>query len=138
LLCILVPTTASRAAEALIEPGQWKVTSSTTVNGMAQPAQAKSRCITPEQAKDVARTFGPVSDTINSTCADPEIQLTGKTLSWRLQCRGQLDADVAGHFEFDSPSHYTASVASQGRMAGALISDVRSELSGERVGDCPQ
>ena len=76
------------------------------------------------------------SGTINSTCADPEIRSSGRTLSWRLQCRGQLDADVAGHFEFDSPRHYTATVISQGRMAGVLISDVKTALEGERTGDC--
>jgi hypothetical protein len=138
LLCWLVPLAASRAADTLIEPGEWKVTSTTVLNGAVQPTQAKSRCITAEQAQDVAKTFGPVSATINSTCADPDIQTSGRTLTWRLQCRGQLDADVAGHFEFDSPQHYTATVTSQGRMAGALISDVKTGLEGERLGDCPK
>ena len=50
------------------------------------------------------------------------------------QCRGQLDAD---EFNFDSPQHYTAMVTSQGRMAGALISDAKSEPEGGRVGECP-
>jgi uncharacterized protein DUF3617 len=137
LLYLLVPTAASRAGEPLINPGQWKVTSTTTINGVAQPAQAKSRCVTAEQAEDVARTFGPVSGTINSTCAGSEIDLAGKTLIWRLQCRGQLDAEIVGHFEFDSPRHYKATIVSQGWMAGALISNVRSGLEGERLGECP-
>jgi hypothetical protein len=136
LLCWLAPLAASRAAEPLVEPGEWKVTSMSIVNGAAQPMQAKSRCITAEQASDVAKTFGPVSGTINSTCADPEIQTSGRTLTWKLQCRGQLDADVAGNFDFDSSQHYSATVTSQGRMAGALISDVKTRLVGERVGDC--
>jgi hypothetical protein len=46
--------------------------------------------------------------------------------------------DVAAHFEFDSPQHYTATITSQGRMAGAVISDVKAGLIGERLGDCPQ
>jgi hypothetical protein len=108
------------------------------MNGVAQPPQAKSRCITPEQAQDITRTFGPVAGTINSTCADPNIQLSGRTLSWRLECRGQLDVDIAANFNFDSARHYMATVTSQGRMAGALISDVKTELTGERLGDCPQ
>ena len=135
---LLATMPGSHGAENLVEPGQWKVTSATIVNGVAQPPQPKLRCVTPEQAEDVAKTFGPVSGTINSTCADPEIQLTGQALKWRLQCRGQLDADVAASFDFDSPQHYRATIISQGRMAGALISDVKSELEGERVGDCRQ
>lgn len=74
LLLALAPAQMARAAEALVEPGEWKVTSMSIVNGAAQPLQSKSRCITPEQAQDVAKTFGPVSGTINSTCADPQIK----------------------------------------------------------------
>jgi Protein of unknown function (DUF3617) len=135
-LALLAGTQVAHGAEKLIEPGQWKVISATIVNGVVQPPQPKLRCVTPEQAEDVARTFGPVSGTINSTCADPDIQLTGRTLKWRLQCKGQLDADVAASFNFDSPQHYRATITSQGWMAGALISDVKSEVEGERVGDC--
>ena len=136
-LGVLAAATSTPAAENLIEPGQWKVTSTTVINGVVQPTQAKGRCISAEQAADVAKTFGPVSSTINSTCEAPDIKTTERTLTWRLKCRGQLDADVAGEFNFDSRHHYTAMVTSQGRMAGALVSDVKTGLEGERVGDCP-
>jgi uncharacterized protein DUF3617 len=132
----LFTATSIPAGENLIEPGQWKVTSTTVINGVVQPSQAKGRCISAEQAGDVAKTFGPVSGTINSTCDAPDIRFTERTLTWRLTCRGQLDADVAGEFNFDTPQHYKAMVISQGRMAGALISDVKTGLEGERVGDC--
>ena len=125
-------------AEDMIEPGQWKVTSTTTVNGVVQPAPAKMRCITAEQAADVVKTFGPVSGTVNSTCEPPQSEMNGRVLKWRLQCRGQLDLDVEGEFNFDAPRHYSATVISRGRMAGQLVSDVKSELVGERAGDCLQ
>lgn len=133
---VLATMTGVRSAENLVEPGQWRVTSSSVINGMAAPPQAKARCITPQQAEDVAKTFGPVSGTINSDCADPEIETSGRTLSWRLQCRGQLDADVAARFDFDAPQHYTATITFQGRMGGALINDTKTEIVGERTGDC--
>ena len=138
LFCALPLLAASAAAENLIEPGQWKVTSNTVMNGAASPPHVKGRCLTPEQAGDLAKTFVPVSGTINSTCEQTEYEATGRTLKWHLQCRGQLDVDVAGQFYFDSPLHYTATITSKGWMAGALISDVKTELEGERVGDCQE
>jgi len=54
-----------------------------------------------------------------------------------LQCKGQLDLDVLGDFNFDSADHYTATVTSKGVIGGKLISDVNTELVGERIGDCP-
>ena len=125
-------------AESLLEAGDWKVTSTAVINGTAQPPQAKLRCITPEQAENVAATFGPVSGTVNSDCAAPTVETSGKTLKWRLQCRGQLDIDAAGEFTFDSPRHYTAIITSKGKMAGALISDVKTDIEAERAGDCTQ
>jgi hypothetical protein len=134
----LLATATAAAAENLIEAGEWKVTSSAVINGAAQPPQSKSRCVTPEQAGNVAATFGPVSGTVNSDCEAPTVETSGKTLKWRLQCRGQLDIDATGEFTFDTPRHYTAIIASKGKMAGALISDVKTDIEAERVGDCAQ
>jgi hypothetical protein len=57
-------------------------------------------------------------------------------LKWRLQCKGQLDMDVSGDFNFDSPVHYTATISTKGWMAGSLMSDVKTELTGERISEC--
>ena len=139
LLCWLPALmVAARADNLAIEPGQWKVTTHIMMNGAAMPAQIKLRCLTPEQAGDVAKTFGPVSGTVNSTCEPAEPATAGRNLKWHLQCKGQLDLDVLGYFNFDSETHYTAAVASKGAIGGKLISDVNTELTGERIGDCPQ
>jgi len=138
MLCSLPVLATSAAADNLIEPGEWKATATTAVNGAATPPQAKARCLTPDQVADVTKTFGPVSRTVNSTCEQPEYERTGRTLKWRLQCRGQLDVDVTGNFNFDTPLHYTATITAKSRMAGSLISNVKTELEGERVSDCQQ
>lgn len=137
-LCAVALVTTPAMAERLMEPGQWQVTQVGVMNGAAMPRQVKTRCITPEQADDVAGTFGPVSGTINSTCDAPSIETGARSLNWRLQCRGQLDIDVTGNFKFDGVNRYTATITSQGRMGGALISDVKTDVVGERIGDCQQ
>ncbi|MEA2944784.1 MAG: hypothetical protein QOI40_114, partial [Alphaproteobacteria bacterium] len=76
------------------------------------------------------------SDTVNSTCERTEYEASGRTLKWRLQCKGQIDMDVSGDFNFDSPVHYTATILTKGWMAGSLMSDVKTELTGERVSEC--
>jgi hypothetical protein len=137
LLCSLPALIVSAKADDLtIEPGLWKITSSTVMNGATMQPAVKARCITPEQAGDVAKTFGPVSGTVNSACEPVEYETTGRTLKWHLQCKGQLDLDVLGNFNFESSSRYTATISSKGWMAGALISDVKTELEGERVSEC--
>jgi hypothetical protein len=136
LLCSLMLAASAEASDLTIEPGQWKVTSTTLMNGAVSPSGVKERCLSSEQAGDVGKTFGPVSGMVNSTCEPAVSEIEGRTLKWHLQCKGQLDLDVLGSFNFDSPSHYTATVSSKGRMAGQLISDVKTEIEGERVGEC--
>jgi hypothetical protein len=138
LVCALAVLTVAAAAEDLIEPGQWKITTNTLMNGAPMPPQVKARCLTPEQAGDVGKTFGAAIDTVNSSCERTEYQATGRTLKWRLQCKGQIDMDVSGDFNFDSPVHYTATILTKGWMAGSLMSDVKTELTGERVSECQQ
>jgi hypothetical protein len=138
LTTLLLLTVPACAEEITIEPGQWNVTSQTVLNGAATQPTVKGRCLTPEQASDVVKTFGPAIGTVNSTCKPAEYETSGRKLKWRLECRGQLDFDVLGDFDFDSASHYTATVSSKAWMAGSLMSDVKTELEGERVGECQQ
>jgi hypothetical protein len=138
-LSLLALSAVSAAADDLaIDAGQWKTTSKTVVNGAVTPLAEKLRCLTKEQAGDVAKTFGPVSGTVNSSCEPTVFETSGRTLKWHLQCRGQLDLDVIGVFNFDSSTHYTAVVASKGVMGGQLINDAKTEIEGERVGECGQ
>jgi hypothetical protein len=134
----LVAMTVSAAADESIEPGQWKITTKTLMNGGVMPPQVKARCLTPEQAGDLGKTFGPVMTMTNSTCERTAYDATGRRLKWHMQCKGQLDMDVAGDFNFDTPSHYTATVVTKAWMAGMLMNDVTMELEGEHVGDCQQ
>ena len=79
----------ARADNLAIEPGQWKVTTHITMNGAAMPPQTKLRCLKPEQAGDVAKTFGPVSGTV--------------TLAERVQASGAEAVAVSLLFAFANP-----------------------------------
>ena len=136
LFCSLPVMAASAAAENLIESGQWKVTSNTVMNGAISPPQVKARCLTPEQAGDLAKTFGPVSGTVNSTCEMVEHALTPQRLKWHLQCTGQLDMDLTGEFSFDAPEHYSATIATASSMLGRQLQAGRMSLEGQWVGEC--
>src|SRR5438045_4006993 len=120
LLCSLpVLAAAARAQTLSIEPGQWQVTAKTVVDGRALPPKVTMSCLSPEQAGDVTKALGPSMGAVNSTCAPAEFDIKLGQMKWRLQCKGQIDIDLLGDYTFDSMSHYTASVVSKARMAGA-------------------
>jgi Protein of unknown function (DUF3617) len=135
LVCAL-PVSAE-ADHLTIEPGQWKITSNTVKNGATKPPTVETRCITPKQSGDISRTFGSVTGILNSSCAPTQYETTGRKFTWHLQCKGGLNLDILGIFDFDTRSHYTATVTTKGWLAGELT-DMKTEIEGARVGACPR
>ena len=78
-----------------IEPGLWKDHHAGRHRRWRNWAAARVRrkCLTPDESCDLAKTFSPVSRTINSECAPLESSLVGGNLKWKLVCKGQLDMD---------------------------------------------
>lgn len=121
-----------------IEAGLWKVTTTSVTGGMAGPPRQSSKCLTAEQVKDLAATFSPIASTINSTCEPMARSFDGKKLTWHLLCKGQLDMELNGAFDFDSPHHYTGTVESAASMAGQPMPGSKNTVEGEWVSACPQ
>jgi hypothetical protein len=119
-----------------IAPGEWKVTETIVMNGGKMPTQPRTRCLSPEQAGDTAKTFSPEYQTVNSGCERTEFSSSATALRWRMKCTGQMDMDVSGDFVFDSPKHYTATIVSKGAMAGREVVNTTVAIEAEHIGDC--
>ncbi|MET0867398.1 MAG: DUF3617 family protein [Pseudorhodoplanes sp.] len=132
LLLLLV---AHVACADTLEPGRWRVVT-TTLSGPPTPPQVANRCLTPEDVKDLGKTFGPQVSTVNSECTQTEFKLEPAGLSWRLQCRGQLDMDVAGQFIFESPTHYSALITTQATMMDRMVQQTMMTIAAQRTGAC--
>jgi hypothetical protein len=129
---------ASVAFADVIEPGLWKITTRTETGGVIGPPHESSKCLTGEETHDLATTFSPVAGTINSVCAPIERNLSGPRLSWRLVCKGQLDMELSGDFNFDSPHHYSGTVQTKAAMAGMPMVDSQNTIEAEWVSACSQ
>jgi len=134
LTILLAAGIPARAADPL-EPGLWKVVTRIEMNGMQAPPEAKTRCLKPDDARDLERTFAPEYRVQGSTCGQMQIEWSGQKLKWRVQCNGPLSMDVAGTYDFDTPRHYTGVVTMVGAMAGREMR-TRTALEGERIGEC--
>jgi hypothetical protein len=120
-----------------LKAGMWKVVTAPEVNGIAGPDQETMRCLTSEDVNNIEATFSPNSRTTNSTCETTEHELTAQHLKWHLQCKGQIDMDVAAEFIFAAPEHYTATITTQAWMLGNEIQHSRAAIEAQRVGTCP-
>ena len=122
------------AADGL-QPGLWKIITRVEMNGMQAPAGVKTRCLKPDDARDLEKTFAPEYRVEGSTCERMNVAWSGQKLSWRIQCTGPLSMDVAGAYEFDTAQHYKGVITMLGSMAGREMRS-RTTLEGERIGEC--
>ena len=106
------------------------------MNGAPMPVEVKNRCISAEQAVDLVTTFSPEVASVNTECKSERNMQSGR-LKWLMQCRGQIDIDVAGDFTFDSAKHYSATVATKAFMGGQKVADSSAAIEGEHAGACP-
>ena len=119
-----------------IEPGLWKTTTRIENGGVVGPPLASQKCLTPDDTRDLAKTFSPVSRTVNSECAPIERSLVGGNLKWKLVCKGQLDMELIGEFHFDAPRHYSARIRNTAVMAGRQVANSLNMLEAEWVSEC--
>jgi hypothetical protein len=130
-----VAASIAPAAEG-IAPGLWRIVSRTETGGVIGPPHESSRCLTADQARDVATTFAPAPDARNSSCTPIEHSLNGQKLTWRIMCKGQLDMEETGEFTFDSPRHYTATMRTRAAVSGKTMIDSQNVLEGQWVSEC--
>jgi Protein of unknown function (DUF3617) len=136
---IAAATFAASAAYADgIDPGLWKIVGHSETAGVVGPPHESTKCLTADQTKDLATSFSVIPNTINSTCAPIERTFDGKHLTWHLVCKGQMDMDLSGDFNFDSPRHYTGTVQTKAAMAGMQMVDTKNAVEGQWVSACPQ
>jgi Protein of unknown function (DUF3617) len=136
LLAALAATAASGVHAEGLQAGLWRTVQTPTLNGITGPPREAMRCLRDADVSDLDRTFSPVYGTTNSACEQVEHEFTPQRLKWRLQCRGQLDMDVAGEFVFERPDRYTATIVANSSMLGKLMQETHTRIEAERVGEC--
>jgi Protein of unknown function (DUF3617) len=132
----VLATACSLARADGIRAGLWKITTSVETGGMTGPPRDSLKCLTAEQVKDLPATFSPQATTINSICAPIERTFDGEKLHFHLICKGQLDMELTGAFDFDSPQHYTGTVEVKAAMAGKTMPGSVQKLDAHWVSEC--
>ena len=136
LAAALAATAVPPARAEGLQAGLWRSVQTPTLNGITSPPRELMRCLREADVSDLERTFSPVYGTTNSACEQVEREFTPQRLKWRLQCRGQLDMDVAGEFVFERSDRYTATIVALSSMLGKVMQQVHTRIEAERVGEC--
>lgn len=113
------------AAQAGLEPGNWKLKVTSTVNGKPEPEQNTEDCLRAEQLKDLGAYFAPDLEGVKAKCAKSQ-KPTGDPakLAYKMRCTGggftlEMDAGVS----IESSRHFVADIRMQTntRKESALV-----------------
>lgn len=123
VLVIIMPL-----ARADIEPGNWEIAATTTVQGIKEPTSImQTRCLTAEEARDPSRLFGPSA---GARCQFTNRNDTGSVFSFEISCSGQPPFRGSGSVRYARDSL-------EGELE--LKTDdfvTRSRIAGRRLGGC--
>ena len=134
---IALALTVAAAAANAIAPGLWRIISRTETGGVIGPPHESLRCLSATEVGDLATTFSPASGSDHSSCTPVEKSLDGRKLTWRLTCKGQLDMEESGEFQFDAPHHYTATTRKRAAVSGTPMIDSQETIEAQWVSACP-
>jgi hypothetical protein len=122
-LAIIMPL-----AHADIEPGNWEIAATTTVQGIKEPTSfMQTHCLTAEEARDPSRLFGPSP---GARCQFTNRNDTGSVFSFEISCSGQPPFRGSGSVRYARDSL-------EGELE--LKTDdfvTRSRIAGRRIGAC--
>jgi hypothetical protein len=127
--------TVGTVAQSPIRAGRWEVTMQMQMAGspMQMPEMKTTRCVTPEEATDPARSMpaGPEGrGGQKSDCKMSDYKTSGNTATWKMVCTSPQPMTMTGEMTFNDDS-YTGTMKSdtpQGQMT--------MKMAGKRLGDC--
>jgi hypothetical protein len=134
-LVVLAAAVIAIAQASPIRPGRWEVTMQMQMAGspIQMPEMKTTRCVTPEEAKDPARSLpsGPEGrGGQKSDCKVADYKVSGNTATWKMVCTTPQAMTTTGEMTFTDDS-YTGTMKAdmaQGQMT--------MKMAGKRIGDC--
>jgi hypothetical protein len=136
IVVLIVLAGAALVAQSPVRPGLWEVTMQMQMAGspIQMPEMKSTRCVTPEDAKDPARSLpsGPEGRGRGgkSDCKMSDYKMSGNTATWKMVCTSPQAMTSTGEMTFTDDS-YTGTMkmdSPQGPMT--------MKMAGKRVGDC--
>jgi len=128
-LCLAM-IAAAGPAFADVEPGNWELTVTTVVEGMpgAMAPVTRSRCITPDEARDPSRLTG------GAECQFSNRRDSGSEITFDVSCGGPLPMRGSGAVRYQ-PQSIDGTLDISADASGQKIM-TRSRIAGRRLGPC--
>lgn len=100
------------AAELELEPGNWKLKVTSTVNGKPEPEQNTEECLRAEELKDLAAYFAPDMEGVKAKCSRASKPSSDpKQLIYRTRCTGSgFNSEINATVKIENARHFSMDI----------------------------
>ena len=98
------------AAQLAMEPGNWRIKTISTTNGVADAPQDQEECLR-DELKDLSGYFAPQLEGVKAKCTRTPQRSGADTVAYKMKCTGAgftMNAESA--VKFEDPKRFTASM----------------------------
>ena len=126
LAAVLSAVLPARAANE-IQPGLWQDTDTGTANDKPMPPRVSTNCITPEEAKNIARQAqAEMQKTLKEQaqhCSEMNVRESGNTITFEMKCGDPKQAtfEASSVITFLSPQHTTSITKTEMTLMGHTL-----------------
>ena len=125
------------SAQTGLEPGNWTLKVTSTVNGKPEPEQNTQDCLRAEQLKDLGAYFAPDLEGVKAKCTKAQKPTGDATkLAYQMRCTGSgFTVDMEAGVSIESARHFIADIRmnTKTRKESALVV---ARAEGRREGPC--
>ena len=133
---LLLAASPGFAAGGMMQAGQWEITSSTEIEGMAHhmPPSTFTHCVKPEDVKD-PESMVRKSQQSKSECELKDVKVDGNRVTWSVECRERGHVKGTGTMVYSGDS-YEGTITMQMEESQRGPMKITTHIKGRRVGDC--
>ena len=124
-------------AQTGLEPGNWTLKVTSTVNGKPEPEQNTQDCLRAEQLKDLGAYFAPDLEGVKAKCTKAQKPTGDATkLAYQMRCAGSgFTVEMEAGVSIESARHFVADIRmnTKTQKESALVV---ARAEGRRQGPC--
>ncbi len=124
------------AAGAMMQTGEWEITSSTEIEGMPHhmPTTTYTHCVKPEDVKD-PQSMVRKSQQQKDDCELKDVKVEGNRVTWSVECHKRGAVKGTGTMVYSGDSYEgTITMHMEESQRGPM--KITTHIKGRRIGDC--
>ena len=134
-IAIVAWCAAPAFAQVVMEPGNWRLKTTSTTNGKAEPPQDQEECLR-DELKDLNSYFAPELEGVKAKCRRAQRKTLDKSIAYTMKCTGdKFTIDMESAVKIENAKRFTATLKMDTKTPDERAVVV-ANVEGRHIGPC--